>query len=150
MQLMDGSERVCALDLSKPVGENIVTICEKLGVSEPEEFVLAFIEGDGTRRHYLGSQETLWGQGYTPERKLMFARGFVSHSSPREDLAELESHFNQCSEDFLSGGWLKTLEEATGRAAELVQLQQGDYSAEKVREVRTRCLVSLALHRMLL
>jgi hypothetical protein len=136
--LLDGSERVCALDLSKRVGENIATICEKLGVADPEEFVLAFVEGEGTRRRYLGSQETLLGQGYTAERKLAFLRGFVPHSSPREDMAELESHFDQCSLDFFFGGWLMSLEEATGRAAELLQLQQGDYSAEKVRANATR------------
>jgi hypothetical protein len=136
VQLVDGSVRLVEVDLSKPVAENTESVCAKLGVATSEGFRLCFLEDDGKRR-WLKSSETLVEQGYSSERELLFCPfSMPAAPSPSEREAErvqLKLAFEQCSQTFLSGDWpLNEEEEATSRAAELLQATRGDFRESKV------------------
>ncbi|TPX31993.1 hypothetical protein SmJEL517_g04801 [Synchytrium microbalum] len=154
VRTMDGSVKTVLIDESLPVQAIVVTVCERIGVANPEEYSFLpdgpmFDEGGtvrGTMRKkgkahieeeakWLNAEKTLREQGFTENDSVLLKKKFFfsDQNIDRNDPVQLNLLYNQAREMIVSGKHPCTKDEAGLFGAIQLQTQYGNHEPDKHR-----------------
>ena len=158
IKLMDGSRKVIMCDMSLPVKALVETICEKQGISNPEEFSLMIAEDEMTdeqreererdlkkRRkrgepisddEWLKADMTLNAQGIPSGTMLLLKKKFFFYdaSIDASDKQTLNLLYEQLCDDVVSGALPVRFDEAILFSALMAQVTLGQHNPDKHRK----------------
>ncbi|KAJ3049223.1 Talin-1 [Rhizophlyctis rosea] len=150
VKLMDGSTKMVLVDDSSPTSQIVEIICEKIGISNPEEYSVmpenpalqvqgaAKTKGGkdlaaGDESRWLNPERTLREQGLTEADAIILKKKFffTDQNIDRNDPVQLNLMYNQAKEMIVSGKHPCTAEEGSQFAAIQMQIQYGNHEPDK-------------------
>jgi len=129
VKLIDETVKTVLVDDSLLVWEIVDTIGEKLSIKNAEEYSLARVDGSG----WLHPNQPLVEQGIEEKDTLLLKKKFfvTDQSVDRGDPIQLHLVFIQCRDMIVSGQTPCQYVEATSLASLLLQVELGNYSAQR-------------------
>ncbi|KAJ3281672.1 Talin-1 [Borealophlyctis nickersoniae] len=156
VKMMDESLKTVLIDDSLPVSQIVEIVCDKIGITNPEEYSLLpevlpagwnegkapqaqvklksgkeMLAGDESR--WLNPEKTLREQGLTESDTVILKKKFffTDQNIDRNDPVQLNLLYNQAKEMIVSGRHPCTAEEASQFAAIQMQVQHGNHEPDK-------------------
>jgi talin len=130
IQMVDGTVKTIMIDDSATVGENLTTICEKIGLPNPEEFSLQRPENEVWLKPGLSLPE----QGVVDAKEVLLLKKRYFASDDKVDTSDpIQLHllYAQCLDAVLKGNLYVTEEEAINLASYEMQDVFGDHDPNK-------------------